>query len=153
MPHFFGPDEYLTTPMHIDGPAVTMLIWVKWESGMGPLVKTADEAWAFPYDHDGSCAFRAGGEGQVTSMPVSEVRGRWVFYALAADDQGAVLWIDDGPADVWNGSPPKQQEADLIAMQDAVGHAADFAVFDKRLSNERLGELWTAGKNDPDLLA
>jgi hypothetical protein len=34
-------------------------------------------------------------------------------------------------------------------MQDATGFAADFAVFEKRLSDENLGALWEARKDRP----
>ncbi len=151
MPRHLGPDEWLTTPMHIEGDEVTMSVWANWEDGPGPLIKTADDAWAFPYDHDGSCAFRAGGEGQVTSMPVSAVKGRWAYYALAADEHGATLWIDDRPVETWNSSPTSPQTANLLLMKDAVGTAAYFAVFERRLRDDELHEHWSAGIADPEI--
>jgi hypothetical protein len=152
MPRLFDAGQYVTTPWHPPGDDLTITVWANWQSGAGPLVKTEDEAWAFPYDHDGACAFRVGAEGQVTSMPVSDVRDRWAFYALAVGAEGAALWIDDGQVDVWNSAPAKPQKADLVLMQDAIGLAAHFAVFERRLSDDDLRRHWETGRDDPDLL-
>jgi Concanavalin A-like lectin/glucanases superfamily len=151
VPTFFDEGQSVTAPWHPKGDDVTMMIWVQWQKGAGPLVKTQDGAWAFPYDHDGFLAFKVGGEGQVTSKPVSDVRDRWAFYALVVDSSRAVLWIDGEAVDTLNATPAKPQEANLSVMEDAIGNAAHFAVWERPVSEDELRKIWLAGKNDPEL--
>jgi Concanavalin A-like lectin/glucanases superfamily len=152
MPQFFDEGQFVKGPWHPSGEDVTLTIWVDWQRGDGPLVKTEDGGWAFPYDHDGSLAFRVGGEGQVTVNPTADVLGCWAFYALAVEGLDATLWIDGNPIQTLNAASGKPQEANLVVMEDAIGHAAHFAVWERRLSDDELREQWEAGNADPNFL-
>jgi hypothetical protein len=155
MPTHFGEGQYVTAPWHPTSEALTVAVWVNWESGPGPLVKTADGAWGFPYENevDGRCAYRLGDEPRVLALSVSELRGRWAFFALSVSGDEATLWIDEGPFDTWPNPVTRPQAADLVLMEDAIGSAAHFAVFEDAKPQDKLRELWEVGTNDPDLLA
>jgi hypothetical protein len=151
-PMRFDESGSVRASWHPTVEALTIMVWVEWERGPGPLVKTADGAWAFPYDEDGRCAYRLGDEPRILTLPVSELRGRWTFFALAVGGQEATLWIDEAPADVWPKPLTRPQSTDLVLMEDAVGSAAHFTVVESRLPNDRLRHLYTVGSNDPNLL-
>lgn len=153
MPTFFDAGEFVTTPYHPTTGAVTITVWVLWESGPGPLVKTADEAWRFLFESDGRCAYSLGDEVREIPLAVDEVRGRWAFFALAVEGDDAAVWIDEAPVDQWPNALVRPQQAGLVLMEDAVGSAVHFAVFQRRLSDDELRGLWTVGVDDPDLLA
>lgn len=151
MPTYFPEDGYVTVDWHPTSPALTISVWVKWESGTGPLVKTADGAWKFWFDSDGRCAYSLGDETRALTLPVDEVRGRWAFFALAVDGDDAVLWLDEGPVDRWPKALVRPQATDLVLMADAVGAASYFAVHGRRLTDDQLWNLWNVGSRDPEV--
>ena len=140
----FGPGQAVGAPFHPSSSALTILISVRWKAGTGPLIKTADGAWGFVLDVDDRCAYTVGGQRRLTQVSAPNLRGRWAFYVLATDAQGVLLWTNSAEVDRWQPHSIKPPEADLVVMQDAVGDARDFAVYERRLSDEDLGSLWEA---------
>jgi hypothetical protein len=142
---YYGPDESVTGEWHPNGQDLTLLIWASWESGPGPLIRAGSE-WGFPYDHDGAVSYRVGGAQRVTEIDIDDLRNRWTFFALLTQRNEATLWINEGPADVWQTevAPPS---GDLAVMEGAVGSAAHFAVYERRLSESDLRKVWDVGSS------
>jgi hypothetical protein len=140
----FGPGQSVSAPFHPTGLELTILVSVRWKDGTGPLVKTADGAWSFVQDFNNRCAYSVGGQQRLTHVSAPNLRGRWAFYVLATDANGVVLRINSAAVDEWKPKDIKPPQADLVLMQDAVGDARDFAVYERRLPDEDLTALWEA---------
>jgi hypothetical protein len=117
-----------------------------WLSGTGPLVKTEEDALAFIYDRAGECAYTVGGVERVTVVPTRAAKDRWVYVAVAKSGPDAILRFNDGVVDHWDSAPDQSSLSDLIVMKDAVGFAADIALYDRRVPDDRLDAHWVAGK-------
>jgi hypothetical protein len=90
----------LSGGLAVPGPALstnaTLEGWFRWRAGVGTLRDhTGSAGWLLAFNRDGDLAYRLGGQGFVTGLPVSAVRdGTW--HHLAATKQGgaAALYID-----------------------------------------------------------
>jgi hypothetical protein len=143
---YFPEDGYVQLPLRDQGPRCTAMGWFIWLEGDGPLFVTEDEGWSFLYDRDGHCAYRLGGVERVTSLPTASARDRWIFVVVAKDEADVTLWINDGAVDHWEDAPVDVPLSETYVMRHAVGFAADIAIFDRRLPDDRLRVLWNAGK-------
>ena len=115
--------------------------------GTGPLLQTADDALALVYDRDGECAYMLGGAERVTVVPSQAAKDRWIYVAVAKTRQTAILRFNEGVVDRWDSAPDQAGVlSDLIVMKDAVGFAADIAIYGRRLPDDRLTAHWDAGK-------
>jgi hypothetical protein len=86
--------------LEVPGPAVstnaTLEGWFRWRAGVGTLRDhTGGGGWLLAFNRDGSLAYRLGGQGFVTSLPIEAVRdGEWHHLAATKQGAAAALYID-----------------------------------------------------------
>jgi hypothetical protein len=147
---YFDEGAYASLPL--DGSKIgqdyTVEGWFIWLSGTGPLLQTDDDALALIYDRDGECAYMLGGAERVTVVPSQAAKDRWIYVAVAKTRGAATLRLNEGVVDRWDSAPDQTGTlSDLIVMKDAVGFAADIAIYGRALPDDRLDAHWEAGKD------
>jgi hypothetical protein len=146
---YFSVGEWASVPITERPPDWTLLGSFNWLEGDGPLIEDQHgEDWGWLYNRDGVCAYRIGSIERRTRVPTQVVRGRWSLVAVAKAGPEAILWINDGPADVWNEAPATATLSDAALMKHAVGNAANIAYFIRRMSNQELSGLFDAGSDE-----
>ena len=148
---YFSKDLSVKTPLEATpvGDAWSLGIWFVWLSGSGCLIADeggVDVAWHIGYDHDGLLAWRAGGAERVTDVEVAGLGQRWHQLYVVRDRHRASLWLDDRRVDRHRNPAFPPLHGSLHAMVDVEGMGADFVVFDKALSEDRILAHWQAGK-------
>lgn len=145
---YFDEGAYAQLP--VDGEKIgqnyTVEGWFIWLGGTGPILQTADDALALIYDSSRACAYMVGGVERVTVVPLEAAKSHWIYVVLAKCGRDAILRLNEGVVDRWDGAPDHMSLSDLIVMKDAVGFAADIAIYDRRLPDDRLDAHWNAGK-------
>jgi hypothetical protein len=83
------PGPELSTDATLEG-------WFRWRAGVGTLRDhTGSGGWLLAFNRDGSLAYRLGGQGFVTSLPIGAVRdGEWHHIAATKSGAAAALYID-----------------------------------------------------------
>jgi PKD repeat protein len=90
----------LSGGLAVPGPALsadaTLEGWFRWRAGVGTLRDHSGSAgWLLAFNRDGSLAYRLGGQGFLTSLPVGAVRdGQWHHLAATKHGSAAALYID-----------------------------------------------------------
>jgi PKD repeat protein len=90
----------LSGGLAVPGPALasnaTLEGWFRWRAGVGTLRDhTGSGGWLLAFNRDGSVAYRLGGQGLTTSLPIGAVRdGEWHHIAAAKSGAAAALYID-----------------------------------------------------------
>jgi hypothetical protein len=144
-------DEAAYAKLPVDGSRFgedyTIEGWFIWLSGTGPLLKTEDDALALLCDRDDECAYSLSGVERVTVVPSQAAKERWIYVAVAKAGPDAILRFNEGVVDRWDEAPEQSGLlSDLVVMADAVGFAADIAIYDRRLPDDRIDVHWNAGK-------
>jgi len=82
------------------GPAVaataTLEGWFRWSSGVATLRDhTGSGGWLLAFEVDGRLAYRLGGRGVVTDVPIGRVRdGRWHHLVATKDGTSHAMYVD-----------------------------------------------------------
>ena len=90
----------LSGGLAVPGPALstnaTLEGWFRWRAGVGSLRDhTGSGGWLLAFNRDGSLAYRLGGQGFVTALPIGAVRdGHWHHLAATKQGTAAALYID-----------------------------------------------------------
>jgi hypothetical protein len=146
---YFDEDAYAQLPVHgIGSQDYTVEGWFIWLSGTGPLLQTDNDALALIFDRDGECAYTVGGVERVIVVPSQAAKDHWIYIAVAKARQEVILRFNKDVVDRWDTAPDYTNPlSDLMVMKDAVGFAADIAVYPRRLADDRLDAHWNAGKD------
>ena len=95
---FDGASGELAMPGSPLGPNATLEGWFRWRSGTTVLRDTTDmggEGWLLAFATAGKLAYRLGGQGFNTGLPIETVRdGEWHHIAATKNGGAAALYVD-----------------------------------------------------------
>jgi hypothetical protein len=95
---FDGASGELAMPGSPLGPNATLEGWFRWRSGTTVLRDTTDmggEGWLLAFASAGKLAYRLGGQGFNTGLPIETVRdGEWHHIAATKSGGAAALYVD-----------------------------------------------------------
>jgi hypothetical protein len=142
---YFGEGSFATLPLPSVGQDWTIEGWFIWMEGEGPLLQASE--CDLMYNRAGFSAYRLRDVERITTVSVPDVQNRWIYVVLAKTGSTAVLRIDAGVVDVWDAAPVDTALFEhAVVMRGALGFAADIALYDCRLPDDRLDARWNAGK-------
>jgi hypothetical protein len=95
---FDGASGELAMPGSALGPNATLEGWFRWRSGTTVLRDSTDmggEGWLLAFATAGNLAYRLGGQGFNTGLPIETVRdGEWHHLAATKSGTAAALYVD-----------------------------------------------------------
>jgi hypothetical protein len=145
---YFGDGEYVELPTDLPDANWTVEGWFIWMSANGPLVEAEDGSWEIGRDENGRISYRIGGVDRRTAVEVTSLRrDSWSYVVLTKERSSAFLYLDGLVVDSWAAAPAAAGlSGPFSAMKNAIGFAADLAVYDRRLDEATITRHWDAGK-------
>ena len=80
-------------------------------------------------------------------VPTKAAKDAWIYVAVARRKNEVVFRFNDAVVDQWEDAPVQHAPlSNLLVIKDAVGFAADIAIYPRQVPQDGLDVHWRVGK-------